>query len=113
MNNALEVQCALRKFFESGQVLREEKLKLWDILSALRGPDDQNAEMKAATTAVIRCKLFGAYTIDGIADANIDTEEKAESRKRWVVSSISDHFIFHARSAFAALGMVWAQKNYF
>jgi len=49
----------LDAFFAAQRVSNEEKRKVWDILTALRGPDGSNHYLlKWATTAVIRAHVF-------------------------------------------------------
>lgn len=39
----------------------EEVQKLWNVLSCLRGPDSDNYDLKASTTAQIRLAVLGHY----------------------------------------------------
>lgn len=89
----------------------KESEELWDILTALRGPDDQDNVVKEATTAVIRWQAFPrtarVRTVPAVF--NGDTESFADSRNRWSASSF--HFWRHAGFAFAALGLKWSKIN--
>lgn len=91
-----------------------ERSELWDILTALRGPDfsDWNGETKAATTAVIRYKL-GLRDGENAAGAicEPDSPKKVEFRKNLIVSGASWHFVSHAQNAFNALDLKWNELN--
>ena len=66
---------------------------LWDILSALRGPDDYNSDLKQETTCRIR-----ARTVPNLAyysDVNRDGRE--------IVGWYGDHFGQHVMAAVAAI----------
>lgn len=98
----------------------EQSRKLWDVLSALRGPDSDNSTEKFISTEVIRDYI-------GLKDAGPllimssgDSEEKLERRlelfpldgrvfgprlERWT------HFSNHALLAFQALGLKWDRVN--
>jgi hypothetical protein len=96
---------------------------LWNIISALRGPDrdlrilgDKELDMnsvKDATTCVLRYALGLNYGIqDGTGgnywfSVNADTKAFAEYRKNIPY----DHFGQHARDAFRALGLEWTKVN--
>jgi hypothetical protein len=113
----------------------------WDVMSALRGPDqvsfiDGQARrisgdtVKEATTAVIRYKVFGlgsAVWQRHHLDKNLhvpvsgllllvgpDNSDKCEVRKN-LSEAIKvwgdNHFILHARNAFAALDLSWEEVN--
>lgn len=84
--------------------------KLWDVLSALRGPDDEKTRVrgtKFATTAVIR------YTMGLKRDAGIpavicpDKYQWADLRTIHLTDHFGDHFMKHAYKAFEALGLDW------
>lgn len=101
----------------------DETRKLWDVLTALRGPD--NGHGKAVTTSVIR-HAIGLYEMnrfgvnverddDLSVKARIDydpdrvTTQKEEAERE--DSNYSYHFFFHARYAFRALGLQWGKLN--
>lgn len=88
---------------------------LWDVLTALRGPDDENENDKRATTEVIRYRLFGnagRESSDGQRNLNgclygPDSESYVKIRERLPPS----HFKGHAKKAFDALGLSWREVN--
>src|SRR5271170_6672284 len=94
----------------------EEREKLWDILTALRGPDNGEQALKVATTGLIRAATLGyiagqrlqefATTVT-FAD-NIQHMQIRESQRR---DSDNFHFLAHARGAFRALGLRWNDDN--
>lgn len=83
---------------------------LWDVISALRGPDkDEMSMVKDATTSVIRHKLGISEYIGLIVRP--DTETAAQVRRN-IDSYMADyHFVFHAKRAFGALGLKWDELN--
>lgn len=104
-------------FIKDREVKKEEKIKLWNVLCALRGPDgeveDKNGdifsqdEAKELTTNVIRYALFGKTVIAGTSiRANKDERYGVEDRVR-----MRGHFAWHAHKAFDALGLDWKEKE--
>jgi hypothetical protein len=81
---------------------------LWSILTALRGPDDGDAEAKVATTGVIRNHL-GLNTEIWRFVVCKDKQTYAELRQKCEFTS--SHFFSHARIAFQALGLKWNEVN--
>lgn len=102
---------------------------VWDIVTALRGPDDDNEKIKLATTAVIRWhtlkltknspsihsygELFKGITENKVFVHNgsfvcPDSDELVEIRLNYGTHS---HFFTHARAAFEALGLNWGSVN--
>lgn len=79
--------------------------QIWDIISALRGPDNEDSILKTATTEVIRHKL-GFY--EQYFFVSPDDYNQVIYRKGMNVGS---HFYLHARSAFRALGLNWNDVN--
>ena len=75
----------------------KEGEKVWDVISALRGPDDEDYIKKGKTTAVIRNKALG--NIDYISVA-VNTEDNFVE----VVDGY-DHFYNHIKEAAKALGI--------
>lgn len=79
--------------------------KLWYVLTALRGPDSGNTQIKQLTTAIIRNKAVPRLTRRIGADikkgeANLDNiKTVAELTKE------STHFLRHAEDAIEALGI--------
>lgn len=87
-----------------------EALKLWDVLSALRGPDNEDRRQKDCTTAVIRYKLFGSLkpANQGFLVIKKDSSARCNMRKNL---NFPPHFYRHAANAFNALGMKWNKVN--
>jgi hypothetical protein len=116
-----EMVVEIRKFFQNPEVETRELLKLWNILTGLRGPDAGGvhrgrAEAKDATTTVIRHFVL---QVDLDADrgmpvdvAERDTDARAEIRRCMSEDdSTGPHFRDHARRAFSALGLSWDYTN--
>ncbi len=105
---ALEMLGVIRQFM-SVHVYDKEGAKIWDILSALRGPDSDDVHTKAATTSVIRYhaigKLAGQFSLVGP-----DNESKCAFRLN-EMNRNGEHFWRHAWSAFRALGLKWGEVN--
>lgn len=85
-----------------------EARKLWDILTALRGPDNQDIELKLATTAVIRHAVYGYVNHGGTAapDNSIRCAYRAKLDEAGYTKD-TDHFINHAKDAFKHLNLKW------
>lgn len=89
---------------------------LWNILTALRGPDSGDDGLKQATTGVIRYMMLGknaGFPHDD-DERNLhgsifgpDKPEYAEIRK----NKNNSHFLHHAELAFSALGLSWGRVN--
>lgn len=92
-----------------------ERSHLWNVLTALRGPDSGNIEEKVATTSVIRAEALGEYTGAYYGTTAQDTPNSVNIRKQMQdcgrVSYARDHFVHHAASAFIALGLAWLKQN--
>lgn len=58
---------------EFSRLMPEEQRDLWDLLTALRGPDNEDYELKSATTTHLRAALLpeSALGIDSAAHAEI------------------------------------------
>lgn len=88
-----------------------ETEKFWDILTALRGPDDENTHVKRATTELIRAAVFGrqagALVYEVALIDWLDRPEDVEVRDKMQDS----HFRVHAIKAFLALGLNWSSCN--
>lgn len=90
--------------------------ELWTVLSALRGPDiKQDYLMKHSTTSVIRAVAFPKASVEATdlggpvyASMTNDSEEAALYRSG---QEYGGHFMFHAMSAFSALGLKWGEVN--
>lgn len=101
----------LRTFFRDATIPECEKL--WDVLTALRGPDyvgGDESQIKSATTSVIREKVFTERSrVHEFAIILKDEEDYILVRK--TLPHHDDHFVHHARRAFRALGMRWDELN--
>jgi hypothetical protein len=97
----------LRKTFrETDKKGREE---IWDILTALRGPDDGSSTSKNAATCVIRYNVFGKKAMHGFP-AMIHNDSQLDLNNRKTMAG-SYHFKSHAENAFKALGLNWNEVN--
>lgn len=76
-----------------------EKRNLWDILSALRGPDSDNEELKERTTTVIRSKAFSNFGKEcaWFAPRGVKIQMNGTEDQK--------HFIGHIKMAANALGI--------
>ena len=98
-----------RQFFLNAD--EDQVSKYADVLSALRGPDNQNYKAKLAATCPIRRVFLG----DKYHESNQrnwelvdqDNEVLLKIRKRLKES----HFSRHAAFAFDALGLKWDEVN--
>ncbi len=104
----------LRKFFKTANT--EEQRKLWNVLTALRGPDNNNCAVKHATTAVIRHAFLGSKATSSkvasyLADVAPDSEQSLLWRGKSVYDLGGDHFVSHASRAFTALDLSWDRVN--
>ena len=85
----------------------EHSKNLWNVLSALRGPDEDNlGHVKFDTTGVIR-HTVGIIPGPTWMVAVPDAQRYANARKTLEDS----HFVIHARRAFIALGLKWDEVN--
>jgi hypothetical protein len=75
----------------------QEAKKLWDVLTALRGPDNGDRVLKARTTAVIR-----QHSVPALADLSHAFVLGASSVE---CPPLPDHFHHHIRRAARALGV--------
>jgi hypothetical protein len=107
---------ALRSFMDDQNVDSREKRMLWDVLTALRGPDEEAVAdcnggripanlVKDATTAVIRDAVFSHDA--GMLIGVIIQSDCEESRHVRSAMRVLKHFENHARCAFRALGLEW------
>ena len=97
----------LRTFFNDDFIDFEERRKLWNVLTALRGPDTQDRESKLACVSLIRRAVAGQSFVDFGGYNRFDSEEDVEIRRRMPES----HFQQHMRWAFAALELYWHKVN--
>jgi hypothetical protein len=95
----------------------DDSLKLWNILTALRGPDTEDPleELKRATTSVIRTKIGILPCANGATTVPDDSEELVKARMDYVQArtkhTYSYHFGNHAMNAFHSLGLRWDTLN--
>jgi hypothetical protein len=75
----------------------QEGKKLWDVLAALRGPDDGDIFLKARTTSVIRLLAVPRYARRHVAVASKRTEFRMPPDRT--------HFNWHIRDAAEALNL--------
>lgn len=97
----------------------DERRSLWDVLSALRGPDAGGDEAldKSAVTVPVRRKAFprlarvadrGHYNATGAAFASLyGRDDCAKRRAALGAEPWFHHFQGHGQAAFKALGLVW------
>lgn len=102
-----------------------ERKRLWNVLTALRGPDkiigatrNLFLNYKRATTAVIRTAALPYLSSVADVMTAVDDAEKMALRRtlrtkkrRWPTAfkDNNQHFFTHARDAFNALGLEWEQ----
>ena len=111
----------LRKSLKTLDALLSHKYGpyLSNVLSALRGPDSDNDDVKKAATGLIRSKAFpgilgkGTYQNHlGLVVTLVDNEDHAKLRRDLENDrEESRHFIAHAQSAFRYLGLSWYNVN--
>lgn len=95
----------------------DDSIKLWDILTALRGPDALGSLTKNATTAVIRATAFprtynSKQEGEPFGGAILATFKKDQSGNVAIRQGIDGgHFRSHAKYAFHALGLDWDKVN--
>jgi hypothetical protein len=102
----------LREFFETAEP--HECRKLWAVLTALRGPDNNDDEVKHQTTTHIRKKAFGPSIKKVESTCGIVVQDKpANWRSICDDSSAGPHFDSHVRQAARALGMLMDVEGFF
>lgn len=89
-----------------------ESRELWDVLTALRGPDNNREIDKNAATAVIRHAVgLKGYTRDYSFVVLPDSVQSAEQRQVLEREIVDSHFRRHAQLAFEALELKWDEVN--
>jgi hypothetical protein len=85
---------------------------LWDVLTALRGPDSRNRKLKYATTALVRSAAFPSRPCEDRSVFGKDSKKLA-ARRRKMYSTHEDfnHFREHISEAFAVLGLSLFEEN--
>lgn len=85
---------------------------LWDVLSAIRGPDSRNRKLKHATTTIIRSAAFPNRPCEERSFYGEDSAKRAEIRTRLFKSKgDQNHFRQHIRDAFKSLGLSLYEEN--
>jgi len=85
---------------------------LWDILSAIRGPDSRNRKLKRATTAIIRQAAFPMRPCeDRSIFGNDDKAIVVRRRQAFKNKEDNNHFREHVRDAFESLGLSLFEEN--
>lgn len=122
MENVLQVLTTISEIVSERN---RDGRNLWDIMSALRGPDFdvKNCyklsdtltidcyDLKEATTAVIRYNMGVARDNAKSVISHPDSEEYVRIRSFLEMSDIPYHFIAHSIGAFEALGLKWNEVN--
>ena len=86
--------------------------ELWDVLTALRGPDSRDRKVKYATTAVIRQAAFPKRPCEDRSVFGTDSAEYAERRREMFAAREGhNHFREHVADAFTALGLKLEESN--
>ncbi len=83
-------------------------MDLWNILTALRGPDSRNKKLKYATTALIRSAAFPRRPCEDLSVFGDDAPHLVERRR---VMQDLNHFREHVKAAFDSLGLKWGGIN--
>ena len=85
---------------------------LWDILTALRGPDSRDRKIKYATTALIRSAAFPSRPCEDRSVFGHDSK-KLVKRRSSLFRQKKDypHFREHISDAFKALGLKLFEVN--
>jgi hypothetical protein len=100
---------AIDKFFVSRINFREHS-RLWNVLTALRGPDDGNSRLKRTTTEVIRSAAFpktaGMKNSYNRRLAVHNLALFAPPYVKWETPIGGGHFKHHARAAARSLDLV-------
>jgi hypothetical protein len=85
---------------------------LWDVLSAIRGPDCRNHSLKTATTMVIRDAAFPKHPCEERSFYAKDNAKSASRRKKMFSKKGGrPHFREHVRDAFECLGLSLFEVN--
>lgn len=98
---------------------KDEAEQLWDVLTALRGPDNEDGDVKLATTEVIRWHFLGkapdmtSFSGSFIAPDSIGSMHMRVylEANKWYATPSNGHFLGHAMRAFKALGLKWDEVN--
>ena len=98
---AREVLNIIKEFLnrDNEYEFNKEQRKLWKVLTGLRGPDNDDSQLKDCTTAVIRYYALGDVKKSTGAIVELDCTKYAEQRQELKIG----HFESHVRMAFDAL----------
>lgn len=98
-----------------------ESKKLWDVLTALRGPDDSCFNTKDATTAVVRhtiglsgrtgSDLNSTYHGYAVKPDNTQYSHRRKELESGLARLLPGHFRDHILAAFNALDLKWNDVN--
>jgi len=80
---------------------------LWSILSALRGPDDMNCELKMLTTGRIRSIVFGNWPHHAYMCNHYTLDPDEREYRDKLLEECSLHFAAHYHSAVEAIRKVY------
>lgn len=96
-------------------------MRLWDVLAATRGPDNEMiGPVKEATTCVIRYYFLGKPMYSSSVHGAIirqDCKKALDVRLELLTDNskhaerVGQHFLYHAQRAFIALGLKWDEVN--
>lgn len=106
-----ETRKVLQDVVEFLNTFSPEAKKLWWVLTALRGPDNESVGMKGATTAVIRYAVGLDDEVGNGATVHGDLATGPELRAKLNDNGREYHFKIHNRMAFEALGLSWEDRN--
>ena len=85
---------------------------LWNVLTALRGPDSRSRRLKYATTCVIRKAAFPDEPTEGMSVFKTDSETYAARRIEMELLKLdTPHFREHIYDAFDSLGLETFKEN--
>jgi hypothetical protein len=85
---------------------------LWDILSAIRGPDSRDRKWKRATTAIIRQSAFPKRPCEDRSIFGNDSEALAVRRRQMFKNKEdTNHFREHVADAFNSLNLSLFEEN--
>lgn len=83
-------------------------MDLWNVLTALRGPDSRDRKIKYATTALIRSAAFPKRPCEDLSVFGDDAPHLVERRREM---QDLNHFREHVKDAFDSLDLKWGEVN--
>lgn len=100
----------LDEFFATADT--ESTREVWDVLTALRGPDNEDSRLKYDTTARIRSKAFPRLAMrnefEDVARAIFSTNLDRPEKPKGIPYSTHPHFLSHVSMAARVL---WGEKE--